>query len=204
MRIATLSSTAMLAVIAVSFSPPSAYAQSSEASVSQHVEGGVPIAQVIAAVSRKSGKKFVLDPRVTAEFVLVGQDVAAIGFNELVGMLRDFGFAAVEYGGAVHIVPDASIRQLPVPVKSGKEIRPDAEFVSKVITVKNVSAAQLVPILRPLLPQVGHLAAFPCNNRLLIVDIFANVRRIEALVESLDVGGPYKPPENCGVQEGTK
>jgi len=203
MRITTLSSAAMLAVIAVAFSPPSAYAQSSEASVSQHVEGGIPVAQVVAAVSRKSGKKFVLDPRVH-EVVVVGEDAAAIGFNELLAVLRDYGFAAVEYGGSVHIVPDASIRQLPVPVISGKEIRPDAEFVSKVITVKNVSAVQLVPILRPLLPQVGHLAAFPCNNRLLIVDMFANVRRIETLVESLDVGEPFKPPKECGLQDTAK
>jgi type II secretory pathway component GspD/PulD (secretin) len=204
MRITTLTSTAMLAAIALSVLPPAVYAQSSEASVSEHVEGGVPIKQVIAAVSRKSGKKFILDPRVRAEVVLVGQDTAALGFNELLAVLRDYGFAAVEYGGSVHILPDASIRALPVPVISGKDTRPDAEFVSKVITVKNVSAAQLVPILRPLLPQVAHLAAFPCNNRLLIVDMFANVRRIEGIIEALDVGEPYKPPEKCGMQEGAK
>lgn len=204
MRITTLTGAALLAAFALAVSPATVYAQSPEASVSEHVEGGVPIKEVIVAVSRKSGKKFILDPRVHAEVVLVGQDIGALGFNELLAVLRDYGFAAVEYGGFVHILPDALIRAVPVPVISGKDTRPDAEFVSKVITVKNVSAAQLVPILRPLLPQAAHLAAFPCSNRLLIVDMFANVRRIEQIIESLDVGEPYKPPEKCGMQESTK
>lgn len=204
MRITTLTCAALPAAFALAVSPPTVYAQSSEASVSEHVEGGVAIKEVIVAVSRKSGKKFILDPRVHAEVVLVGQDIGALGFNELLAVLHDYGFAAVEYGGFVHILPDALIRAVPVPVISGKDTRPDAEFVSKVITVKNVPAAQLVPILRPLLPQAGHLAAFPCSNRLLIVDMFANVRRIEQIIESLDVGEPYKPPEKCGTPESTK
>lgn len=201
MRITTLTAAATLA--ALSFPLPWAYAQSSEAVASEHVEGGVPIARVIAAVARKSGKRFILDPRVRAEVALVGQDALALGFNDLLAVLRDYGLAAVEYGGFVHIVPDTSIRALPIPAISGKEARPDAEYVSKVISVRNVPAAQLVPILRPLLPQAAALVAFPCNNRLLIVDISANVRRVEGLVDQLDVGEPYKP-ERCGVQEGTK
>lgn len=197
MRLTTLTASATLAGAILSLSLNTAYAQSSEAVVSGHIEGGVPIAQVIAAVARKSGKKFILDPRVRAEVALIGQDVSSLGFNDLLAVLRDYGFAAAEYAGYVHIVPDASIRALPIPLISGKDVRPDAEFVSKVITVKNVSAPQLVPILRPMLPQAASLVAFPCNNRLVLVDIYANVRRVEALVESLDVGEPFKPSQNC-------
>jgi general secretion pathway protein D len=202
MKPTTLAATLAGAILSLLL--PSAYAQSSEAAVSEHVEGAVPIVKVIAAVARKSGKKFIIDPRVRAEVVLVGQDATALGLNDLLAVLKDYGFAAVEYAGYVHVVPDSSARVLPIPQISGKEVRPDAEVVSKVITVKNVSAAQLVPILRPLLSQAASLAAFPCNNRLIAVDIYANVRRVEALVESLDVGEPYKPPQNCGVQEGGK
>ena len=48
------------------------------------------------------------------------------------------------------------------------------------IDVKNVSAAQLVPILRPLIPQYGHLAAYPASNILIISDRASNVNRIDA------------------------
>ncbi len=53
---------------------------------------------------------------------------------------------------------------------------------------KNSPGVRLVPLLRPLMPQSGHLAADGCSNTLIIVDTFANVRRIEAVVASLDVG----------------
>ena len=60
------------------------------------------------------------------------------------------------------------------------------EWVTRVLTTSNVEAAQLVPILRPLLPQSAHLAALP-SSRLVVIDRYANVRRIAELVRLLDV-----------------
>jgi general secretion pathway protein D len=54
----------------------------------------------------------------------------------------------------------------------------------------------MVPILRPMIPQMGHLAAFLCSNRLILVDTFANVQRIQRVIEELDVGEPLKT-EKC-------
>jgi general secretion pathway protein D len=93
------------------------------------------------------------------------------------------------------VIPDAIVRQLPVPLVTGKQTRPQAEYVTKVIAVKSVPAAHLVPILRPMLPQQAHLVALPCTNSLIIVDTFGNIRRLEELVQSLDRGEPYEPPK---------
>jgi general secretion pathway protein D len=173
-----------------------AYAQSSaaeSAAVSnEHVENGVPIARLVAAVAKKTGKKFVIDPKVHGEAVIVGQDPSNISYSDLLTVLHLYGYTAVEYGGYVSIIPDANVRHLPIPEVSGKESRPDAEFVTKVIVVKSQSAAQMVPILRPIIPQSGHLAAFPCTNRLILVDTFANVQRIQRIIDELDVGEPVK------------
>ena len=51
------------------------------------------------------------------------------------------------------------------------------EYVTQVLALQNVSAAQLVPILRPLVPQQGHLAAYPPGNMLIVTDEAANIRR---------------------------
>jgi type II secretory pathway component GspD/PulD (secretin) len=163
-------------------------------------ENSVPVSRLIATVAKKTGKKFVIDPQVHGDAEIVGQDAANISYGDLLTILHVYGFTAVEYGGYVNVVPDAGVRHLPVPQLSGKESRPDAEFVSKVITVKNVPATHLVPILRPIMPQVGHLAALPCVNKLIIVDTFGNVQRIQAIIEALDVGEPYKP-EKCDSHE---
>jgi general secretion pathway protein D len=161
-----------------------------------HVENGVPISRLLATVAKKTGKKFVVDPQVRGDVEIVGQDAANVGYGDLLTILHVYGFAAVEYGGYVNVVPAAIERQLPVPLVSGWQSRPDAEIVGKVITVKNVSAAHLVPLLRPIIPQTGHLVALPCVNKLFIVDTFGNIQRIEGIIEALDVGEPYTP-EKC-------
>jgi general secretion pathway protein D len=91
------------------------------------------------------------------------------------------------------VIPDANVRQMPLPLATGKESYSDGEYVNRIIDVKNAPAAQLVPILRPLLQQAAHLTAFPCKNTLLMVDTYANVKRIEQIVRALDTGEPYTP-----------
>src|SRR4029077_15100555 len=63
------------------------------------------------------------------------------------------------------------------------------EIVTQIITMKNVSAAQLVPLLRPLIPQQGHLAAYPSGNMLIISDRASNVNRIMKIIARMDESG---------------
>ena len=158
----------------------------SATAASAAVNGGVPIGQIIAVVAKKSGKKFVVDPRVRADVALFGQNPSEVTYSELLAILDVHGFAAVEAAGYVQIVPNAIIRWEPLPIITGKENLPDDEYVTATIHVKNANAAQLVPIMRPLLPQQAHLAADTGSNTLMIVDRFANYKRIEALVRALD------------------
>jgi general secretion pathway protein D len=150
---------------------------------------------LITAAAKRSGKTFIIDPRVQGEALVIGADPAKLDYPALLSVLQVHGIAMVERGDVVRVIPDANVRQQPLPIVTGKQSHADAEFVTRMVTVKNVPAAQLVPILRPLLPQVGHLVAFPCTNMLMIVDTFGNVQRIEKLVQSLDVGGPFTPPK---------
>jgi general secretion pathway protein D len=82
-----------------------------------------------------------------------------------------------------------------------KDTRLANEFVDAIVTVKHVSAAQLVPILRPLMPQYGHLAAYPCTNQLILSDTYSNVRRLEAMIRALDVGENLYKSSGCEPKE---
>jgi general secretion pathway protein D len=154
---------------------------------------GVSITKVIDIVARKTGRKYLLDPRVHAQVQIIGEDLNRVSYAELLTILQLYGFSAVESGGYVLVVPDATVRTMPLPTHSGKEVYPDSQYVSTVIPVTTLPAASLVPILRPLLPQQAHLAAAVCSNSILMVDTFANIRRIETLIKALDTGDPYKP-----------
>ena len=59
-------------------------------------------------------------------------------------------------------------------------------IVTQTVQLTNVGAAQLVPILRPLIPQYGHLAAHPGSNTLIIVDRGSNVDRMLSIVARMD------------------
>ena len=174
-----------------------AFAQSESAS---SAGGGVPILQLIETVSKKSGKHFIVDPRVTGNATLIGIDPSKITYAELLSVLQVSGFAASETGDLVRITPDTMARTMPTPLIGANDKRPDAEMVTRVLRVKSVPAAYMVPILRSLLPQSAHLAAQSCTNELIIVDTFANVRRIEAIVASMDKGDAIELPK-CAIRE---
>jgi general secretion pathway protein D len=59
--------------------------------------------------------------------------------------------------------------------------------------VKNVSAAQLIPILRPMIAQYGHLAAYPASNILIISDHASNVNRIMRIIRRIDLASGTEP-----------
>ena len=191
-RMSIVAAVALLTIVAA----PSAGAQveRSDDKSPPALAGAVPLERVIAAVAKRTGKKFIVDPRVRGDATLVGQEPTNADYPTLLLILRVHGFAAVEEGGYVHVIPDANIRSQPLPLVTGKDSYAEGEYVNRVITLKNVPAAQLVPILRPLLPQVAHLVALPCKNALLVVDVFASVKRIEQIARSLDVGDAYAPP----------
>jgi general secretion pathway protein D len=173
-----------------------AFAQSESASAAP--DGGISLEKVVAAVAKRTNKKFIVDPRVRADVTVIGQEPTNVDYATLLTILKIHGFATVEQHGYVQVIPDANVRQMPLPLFTGKESHADEEFVGRLIAVKNAPAAQLVPVLRPLLPQYAHLVAFTCTNTLLLVDSYANVKRIEQIVRGLDTGEPYTPPSCAG------
>lgn len=146
------------------------------------------IQQIIEAVGAVTGKNFVIDPRVKAQVTMVSATpMSADAFYEaFLSILQVYGFVAVPSGGIIKIVPDANARQLPGWEISSDGSRRSDDIVTQVIQVRNIAAAQLVPILRPLIPQYGHLAAHPGSNMLIISDRAANVDRIISIIRRID------------------
>jgi len=145
------------------------------------------IRQVIEAVGEVTGKNFILDPRVKAQVTMLSAaPMTPDAFYEaFLSILSVYGFVAVPAGDIIKILPDANARQVPGAENEPGGGRPD-DIVTRVIAVQNVAAAQLVPILRPLIPQYGHLAAHPPSNLLIISDRASNVDRMVRIVARID------------------
>ena len=146
------------------------------------------IRQVIEAVGEVTGKNFILDPRVKAQVTMLSATpMSPDAFYEaFLSILSVYGFVAVPAGDVVKILPDANARQFPGAESEPGGGRPD-DIVTRVIAVQNVAAAQLVPILRPLIPQYGHLAAHPPSNLLIISDRASNVDRMVRIIARIDL-----------------
>ena len=85
----------------------------------------------------------------------------------------------------VRVIPNKNARSSPVDVISGTSDI-NAEYVTQVIRLDNVSAAKLIPVLRPLVPQQAHMAAYAPSNAIIISDIRANIDRMEKIIASMD------------------
>ena len=145
------------------------------------------IRQVVEAVSAVTGKNFILDPRVTGRVTLLsptplGPDAL---YEAFLSILQVHGYVAVDSGDLIKIIPDATARQFPSRMGTEGAAGPD-DMATSVVQLRNVGATQLVPILRPLIPQYGHLVAHAGSNMLIISDRAANVSRMVSIIRRID------------------
>ena len=144
------------------------------------------IRQIVEAVGAVTGKSFILDPRVNAQVTMLSSTpMSPDAFYEaFLSILEVHGYVTVATGDVIKVIPNASARQYPGLLSTNGAGNDD--IVTQVIQVQNVGAAQLVPILRPLIPQYGHLAAHPGSNMLIISDRAGNVERMLSIIRRID------------------
>ena len=149
----------------------------------------VALQSLLQQQTQTTGRRFVIDPKVPAQ-LRVGNGSDTGSWPAVLSVLRGNGLAAYTTGGITSVVPDSDIRNQPLPVVTADDAAiADDEWVTRTVAVRYLDAAQLVPVLRPLLPQAGQLSAVPGGNALLLVDRYANTRRLIATLREID-----KPP----------
>src|SRR5437773_10420516 len=120
------------------------------------------ITQVAEAVAAATGKNFIIDPRVRAQVTMLSSTAMTppAFYEAFLSILQVYGFIAVPAGDVVKILPDANARQIPSIDLPDHVSATSDEIVTQAVEVKNVIAAQLAPVLRPMITQYGHLAAY--------------------------------------------
>lgn len=149
------------------------------------------IGQVIEAVAAATGKTIIPDPRVRSNVTMLSQTpmTPAAFYEAFLALLQVHQYVAVESGGIIRILPDANARQMPNIDLPDRVNGQSDELITQVIAVENVSAAQLVPVLRPLMPQAAHMAAYPAGNILILSDRASNVARVMRIIKRIDQQG---------------
>jgi general secretion pathway protein D len=178
--------TAFLFALGLAGSPALAQAPAEEKITVNFVNADIQ--SVIKTVGQHTGKNFILDPRVTGTVNIVSDRPVSkdLLYQIFLSALRVQGYAAVEEGGFVKIIPEAEAKTSAGPVGEQAARVPGDRIVTQVFILQNENAVQLVPVLRPLVTANNFIAAYPNNNAIVITDYAENVRRIQRIIESID------------------
>ena len=172
---------------------PSAMAQEAESAVEDARTWEInardqDIRQFITQVSQITGRPFVIDPRIKGTVTVVsntGLDRDAV-YELLLSVLRVHGFGAYAVGDVVHVVQNPTLVKQTGGGGDGLSTARQA-MVTQVIPAQNVAAAELVKILRPIVPQYGHIAAVAKPNVVILSDHADNIARLMRIVAEVDV-----------------
>ena len=149
---------------------------------------GADIQAVITSVADITGKNFIVDPRVKGKVTVISSHAMSDKeiYQVFLSVLDVHGYTAVPAGKTIKILPDADAKHSGIPAAEGDKTGVGDESITRVIQVEHVAAAQLVPILRPLVPPQGHLAAYPQSNVLIVSDRANNINRLLKIIERID------------------
>lgn len=144
----------------------------------------------INEVADITGKNFAVDPRVRGNVTVISNK--ALNKDEVydlfLGVLNVNGVVALPSGNTVKLVPDSNAKNSGIPYDARNRASGD-QIVTRVIWLQNTNPNDLIPALRPLMPQFAHLAAVAGTNALIVSDRATNIYQLENIIRNLDGTG---------------
>ncbi|MGX9606872.1 type II secretion system secretin GspD [Acinetobacter sp. T63] len=144
----------------------------------------------INEVADITGKNFAVDPRVRGNVTVISNK--PLNRNEVydlfLGVLNVNGVVAIPSGNTIKLVPDNNVKSSGIPFDARQNARGD-QIVTRVIWLENTNANDMIPALRPLMPQFAHLSAVAGTNALIVSDRASNIYQLENIIRNLDGTG---------------
>ena len=151
---------------------------------------GADIEAVSRAIGAITNRNVVVDPRVKGQITLLTDRPVppATAYQQFLAALRLQGFTIVESAGLYKVIPeaDAKLQASEVAVGAGRSST-GSQIVTQIFKLNYENAANLVPVLRPLISPNNTINVNPGNNSLVITDYADNLQRISRIVATMDV-----------------
>ena len=143
----------------------------------------VEIAKVTQDISKFSKKTLILDPRVKGRISIFSDSILSADqvWDVYLRTIQVHGFAALSDGGVVRIVPENEA------TRDSNASYNNASIATKIFTLKNRSAGEILPQIKAITGRQSHLSSIPSINSILLVDKKSNIDRIEKLLITLDM-----------------
>ena len=146
------------------------------------------IQEFVAQVAKITGKTFIVDPKLKGQVTVIsdtplGKDGVYALF---LSVLRLQNYTAVPSGDVIRIQQSATGKQTPGVLGRPEAAAPE-ELMTEVIAVQNTESSELLKLLRPLIPQYGHIGSVSSPNVVIISDHADNILRLKKLIREIDV-----------------
>ena len=146
------------------------------------------ISVFITDIGQMIGKTVIIDPRVKGSVTIASAHPMTKSeiYQVFISTLGVHGFTAIETHGVIKVVPISGVKQDVMKFTTASKPGIGDEYVTRVIQLDQVSAQEILPLVKPLSAKSGHIAAYAPSNVLIVVDRASNVQRIARLVNQVD------------------
>jgi general secretion pathway protein D len=144
---------------------------------------------VTRAFAAMINRAIVVDPRVKGTITVYSEQPQSVreAYASYLSALRGLGFAVVEAGGLLKVVPEADAKLQAGTVSVGEvSVRGD-QVITQIFPLRYENPNNLVAVLRPLISANNTINANPGSNALVITDYADNLQRIAQIIAALDV-----------------
>ena len=147
------------------------------------------IEAVTRAFAAMLDRGIIVDPRVKGSITVYSEQPQSVrdAYANYVAALRGLGFAVVESGGILKVVPEADAKLQTTTVSVGEVSTRGDQVITQIFPLRFENPNNLVAVLRPLISANNTINANPGTNALVITDYASNLQRISKIIAALDL-----------------
>lgn len=152
----------------------------------------VDIRVFIKFVSELTGRNFVIDDKVRAKVTVISPRKIAVEdlYRVFESVLEVYGFATVESGDVIKIIQSQQAREKSLETRlQHDKATTDDKFVTQILSLDHANPDEMKRVLDPLIPKTSVVLSYAPAGMLVITDVLSNIRRLQDIIEALDVEG---------------
>ncbi len=151
------------------------------------------LAELVNHISGLTGKRFIFGDKIRQiKATVVSPEPVTLeeAYQAFLSILDANGMTVVPHGRFLKIVDSGAVASQPTPLIARGEPVPDSDrFVTRLYRLQHVSTEDALALLGKFKSKDGDLSTYAPGKLLIITDTATQVRRLERIIEEIDVGG---------------
>ncbi|MFH1875112.1 MAG: type II secretion system secretin GspD [Pseudomonadota bacterium] len=152
------------------------------------------IKDVIRQISKATSKNFIIDDKIRGKITILSERMMTKeeAYQAFLSALEVAGYTVVTGpAGIIKVVSLKDAISSPIPIHVDSTPYTDS-FVTRLISLQNISAVDMSNAIKPLISKDGNLFAYPATNTIIITDSGTNIDRLMKIIKELDQEGPQQ------------